>query len=80
MYTYFLLELVLVMSAAAVAQAVHQFELLLNELELLKHDSPLCDAYASDPEPRVPWYTLWYGNLTDRGCAWVKRVASPGIV
>lgn len=80
MYTYFLLELALVMFVTGVAITVEQFKVVLEELELRGHDPSPCGAFAPDPEPRVSLLERGHGNLTVRGSAWIQRVASPGIV
>lgn len=80
MYTYYFLELAVVMFAtSSVALAIEQLILVMDELDLLKHDKTHVGAYASDPRPRVSLLQRGYGNLTVRGCAWIKRVASPGV-
>ena len=78
--TYYLLELALVTAAAStVALAVEQLIVLLDELDLLERGPRQRGTHVPDPEPRVFLRERGHGNLTARGCAWIKRVASPGI-
>lgn len=76
-----LLELALTMLAAtSVALTVEQLIVLLDELDLLDHGPRERCTSVHDPEPGVVLCERGYITPTAKVCAWIKRVASPGIV